>query len=72
MAPSTRVISPSSRIGAHSGKEAGMTTKQRPLMDEGRRCAISLSYLPHLLTAQAFIPPTERVEAAGFHFQGEQ
>jgi cytochrome c peroxidase len=34
---------------------------------EGR----SLSYLPHLLTAQAFIPPTERVEAAGFHFVGD-
>jgi cytochrome c peroxidase len=33
---------------------------------EGR----SLSYLPNLLTAQAFIPPTERVEAAGFHFPG--
>jgi cytochrome c peroxidase len=31
----------------------------------------SLSYLPHLLTAQAFIPPTERVEAAGFHFPGD-
>jgi cytochrome c peroxidase len=30
----------------------------------------TLSYLPHLLTAQAFIPPTERVEAAGFHFPG--
>jgi cytochrome c peroxidase len=30
----------------------------------------SLSYLPHLLTAQAFIPPTERVEAAGFHVPG--
>ena len=30
----------------------------------------SLSYLPHLLNAQAFIPPTERVEAAGFHFPG--
>ena len=30
----------------------------------------SLSYLPHLLVAQAFIPPTERVEAAGFHFPG--
>ena len=30
----------------------------------------ALSYLPHLLTAQAFIPPTERVEAAGFHFPG--
>ena len=30
----------------------------------------SLSYLPNLLTAQAFIPPTERVEAAGFHFPG--
>jgi len=31
---------------------------------------ITLSYLPHLLTAQAFIPPTERVEAAGFHVPG--
>ena len=30
----------------------------------------SLSYLPHLLTAQAFIPPTERVEVAGFEFPG--
>ncbi len=30
--------------------------------------ALSLSYLPHLLVAQAFIPPTERVEAAGFNF----
>ena len=30
----------------------------------------SLSSLPHLLTAQAFIPPIERVEAAGFHFPG--
>lgn len=32
---------------------------------------ISLSYLPHLLTAQAFIPPTERVEVAGFDFPGD-
>lgn len=31
---------------------------------------MTLSYLPHLLTAQAFIPPTERVEAAGFDFPG--
>jgi cytochrome c peroxidase len=31
----------------------------------------SLSYLPHLLDAQAFIPPTERVEAAGFSFRGD-
>lgn len=31
----------------------------------------SLSYLPHLLTAQAFIPPTERNEAAGFEFEGD-
>ena len=30
----------------------------------------SLSHLPHLLTAQAFIPPTERVEQTGFHFPG--
>jgi cytochrome c peroxidase len=32
---------------------------------------MSLSYQPHLLTAQAFIPPTERVEQTGFHFQGD-
>jgi len=31
----------------------------------------SLSRLPHLLVAQAFIPPTERVEVAGFHFPGD-
>ena len=31
---------------------------------------MSLSHLSHLLQAQAFIPPTERVEAAGFEFQG--
>src|SRR5690606_30411113 len=31
----------------------------------------SLSHLPHLLVAQAFIPPTERVEAAGFAFPGD-
>jgi cytochrome c peroxidase len=31
---------------------------------------LSLSHLPHLLVAQAFIPPTERVEVAGFHFIG--
>ncbi len=31
---------------------------------------LTLSYLPHLLTAQAFIPPTERVEVAGFKFPG--
>ena len=30
----------------------------------------SLSSEPHLLTAQAFLPPTERTEAAGFHFPG--
>ena len=30
----------------------------------------TLSHLPYLLTAQAFIPPTERTEAAGFHFPG--
>jgi cytochrome c peroxidase len=30
----------------------------------------TLSALPQLLVAQAFIPPTERVEAAGFHVPG--
>ena len=32
---------------------------------------MTLSYLPHLLDAQAFIPPTERAEAAGFAFAGD-
>ena len=31
----------------------------------------ALSGQPHLLTAQAFIPPTERNEAAGFDFVGD-
>lgn len=31
----------------------------------------SLSYLPHLLDAQAFIPPTERTEVTGFDFPGD-
>jgi cytochrome c peroxidase len=31
---------------------------------------LSLSYLPHLLVAQAFIPPTERTEVAASTFQG--
>jgi len=31
----------------------------------------TLSYQPHLLVAQAFIPPTERVEVAGFDFPGD-
>jgi len=31
---------------------------------------LTLSHQPHLLSAQAFIPPTERVEVAGFHFPG--
>jgi len=32
---------------------------------------LTLSRLPHLLAAQAFIPPTERNEAAGFVFPGD-
>lgn len=32
---------------------------------------LSLSDQPHLLTAQAFIPPTERTEVAGFDFVGD-
>jgi cytochrome c peroxidase len=31
----------------------------------------TLSGQPHLLTAQAFIPPTERNEMTGFHFVGD-
>jgi cytochrome c peroxidase len=33
--------------------------------------SMSLSYLHHLLQAQAFIPPTERTEVAGFDFPGD-
>jgi cytochrome c peroxidase len=33
--------------------------------------ALSLSYQPHLLVAQAFIPPTERTEVTGFAFLGD-
>jgi cytochrome c peroxidase len=33
--------------------------------------ATSLSYHNHLLVAQAFIPPTERTEVAGFEFVGD-
>jgi cytochrome c peroxidase len=32
---------------------------------------LTLSSQPHLLVAQAFIPPTERVEVAGFTFPGD-
>src|SRR5262249_7612549 len=32
---------------------------------------LTLSYQPHLLVAQAFIPPTERTEVAGFVFPGD-
>jgi len=32
---------------------------------------LSLSNQPHLLAAQAFIPPTERTEVAGFDFPGD-
>jgi len=32
---------------------------------------LTLSYQSHLLVAQAFIPPTERVEVAGFAFPGD-
>jgi cytochrome c peroxidase len=32
---------------------------------------LTLSYLPQLLVAQAFIPPTERNEVAGFGFSGD-
>jgi cytochrome c peroxidase len=32
---------------------------------------LSLSFARHLLVAQAFIPPTERIEVAGFAFPGD-
>ncbi|MBA4066863.1 MAG: hypothetical protein C0501_24780 [Isosphaera sp.] len=55
-----------SRFSADSGdpfdNSAGFTFPA----PEGR----TLSRQPHLLTAQAFIPPTERNEMAGFEFEG--
>jgi cytochrome c peroxidase len=55
-----------SRFNARSGNPFDNTAGFVFPQPEGVR----LSYLPHLLTAQAFIPPTERVEVAGFGFPG--
>jgi cytochrome c peroxidase len=56
-----------SRFAAPSGNPFDNSAGFEFPPPEGR----SLSYLPHLLVAQAFIPPTERVEVAGFHFPGD-
>src|SRR5262245_18163737 len=55
-----------SRIAAVSGYSFDTPAGFRFPAPEG----LTLSYLPHLLVAQAFIPPTERVEVAGFHVPG--
>jgi cytochrome c peroxidase len=55
-----------SRFSAASGDPFDNSTGFVFPAPEGR----TLSYQPHLLTAQAFIPPTERTEAAGFRFPG--
>jgi cytochrome c peroxidase len=57
-----------SRFHARSGDPFDYRQGFSLALPEGR----ILSFLPHLLTAQAFVPPTERVEAAGFHFQGTE
>jgi cytochrome c peroxidase len=56
-----------SRFRALSGDPFNASAGLHFPLPEGR----TLSYLPHLLTAQAFIPVTERVEAAGFAFAGD-
>jgi cytochrome c peroxidase len=56
-----------SRFAALSGDPFNNTAGFEFPPPEGR----TLSYLPHLLVAQAFIPPTERVEVAGFEFPGD-
>jgi cytochrome c peroxidase len=56
-----------SRFNSRSGESV---RQSRRLLVSGTE-ATSLSYLPHLLMAQAFIPPTERTEAAGFHVPGD-
>jgi cytochrome c peroxidase len=55
-----------SRFHARSGDPFDYRQGFSMALPEGR----ILSFLPNLLTAQAFVPPTERVEAAGFHFPG--
>jgi cytochrome c peroxidase len=55
-----------SRFAALSGDPFDNSAGLQFPLPEG----LSLSYLPHLLVAQAFIPPTERVEVAGFDFPG--
>jgi cytochrome c peroxidase len=56
-----------SRFAALSGDPFNNSAGFQFPLPEG----LSLSHLPHLLVAQAFIPPTERVEAAGFSFPGD-
>jgi cytochrome c peroxidase len=52
-----------SRFNSVSGDPFDNSAGFRFPLPEG----FSLSGLPHLLTAQAFIPPTEKPEMAGFH-----
>ena len=52
-----------SRFNAVSGDPFDNSTGFQFPLPEG----FSLSALPHLLTAQAFIPPTEKPEMTGFH-----
>ena len=56
-----------SRFASLSGDPFDNSAGFRFPLPEG----LSLSYLPHLLDAQALIPPTERVEVAGFAFDGD-
>src|SRR5215212_350722 len=56
-----------SRIAALSGDPFDNRLGFQFPLPEGR----TLSGQPHLLTAQAFIPPTERNEVAGFDFVGD-
>src|SRR5687767_13408835 len=56
-----------SRFAALSGDPFDNSAGFQFPLPEGR----TLSGQPHLLTAQAFIPPTERNEVAGFDFVGD-
>lgn len=56
-----------SRFVARSGNPFDNSAGFQFPLPEG----LALSTQPHLLVAQAFIPPTERTEAAGFGFPGD-
>src|SRR5262245_5833651 len=60
------VFYPRLMLNSRFASLSGDPFQKRPVFQSPPPEGLSLSFLPHLLTAQAFIPPTERSEMAGF------